>query len=116
MANYNLNKTVYNRRNYEEVIDTSFSQVTPNIPVEDTITVEQFFNYYNTLFYDIPVEGEINSHAYIVKRSGDYINASVVNEDVQLLLDEITSLRQDLLNANQTVLNLQISSSTQTTV
>jgi hypothetical protein len=43
MANYPLNKTVYNRREYVNVIDTSFTQITPTIPVEDTITVEQFF-------------------------------------------------------------------------
>ena len=111
MANYSLNKTVYNRREYVNVIDTSFTQITPTIPVEDTITVEQFFQYYNKIFYDIPAEGNINSHAYLVKTSGEYINTAAPNEEVQLLLDEITSLRQQLLTANQQVLNLQFSSS-----
>lgn len=111
MANFSLNKTVYNRREYINVIDTSFTQITPTTPAEDTITVEQFFQYYSKIFYDIPAEGNINSHAYLVKTSGDYINASTVNDDIQLLLDEITTLRQQLLIAEQQNVNLQISSS-----
>jgi len=111
MANYSLNKTVYNRREYFNVIDTSFTQITPTTPVEDTVTVEQFFQYYNKIFYDIPAEGDINSHAYLVKTSGDYINSSTVNDDIQLLLDEITTLRQQLLLVEQQNLALQISSS-----
>ena len=111
MANYNLNRSVYNKEAYEKTIDTSFSQIAPPPPPQNTISVEEFFNYYTTIFYDIPVEGNINSHTYLVKTSGDYVGASTVNEDVQLLLDEITLLRQELLLANQQVLALQISSS-----
>lgn len=112
MANYPLNKTVYNRREYINVIDTSFTQFQPPPPpVEDTITVGEFFGYYSKIFYDIPSNGATNSHEYLVKTSGQYINASTTSEETQLLLDEITSLRQQLLAANQQVLNLQISSS-----
>jgi hypothetical protein len=112
MANYPLNRVVFNKDAYEKTIDTSFSQVTPPAPpVEDTMTVEEFFNMYNTLFYDIPVEGDINSHAYLVRTSGDYIGTEAISEDVQLLLDEITSLREQLLAANQQILLAQVSGS-----
>jgi hypothetical protein len=112
MANYPLNRTVFNKDAYENTIDTSFSQVSlPPPPLEDTITVTEFFNLYNAIFYDIPAQGETNSHAYIVAKSGDYINADQINEDVQALLDEITVLRQDLLAANQQLITLQISAS-----
>jgi hypothetical protein len=111
MANYNLNKSVYDREAYKKTIDTSFSQMAPPPPLQNTISVEEFFSYYNTIFYDIPSNGNTNSHEYLVKTSGEYINASNVNEDIQLLLDEITLLRQELLLANQQVLQLQISSS-----
>lgn len=111
MANYSLNKTVYNRRDYTNVIDTSFTQFTPPTPPrEDTITVEEFFGYYNKIFYDIPTMGSINSHEYLIKTSGQYINVTT-NDETQILLDEITSLRQQLLMANQQVLNIQTSSS-----
>jgi hypothetical protein len=112
MANYSLNKTVYNKREYVNVIDTSFTQLQPPPPpVEDTITVEQFFEYYNKIFYDIPTNGSINSHEYLVKTSGEYINAAAPNDETQLLLDEITSLRQQLLESQQRLINTQISSS-----
>lgn len=112
MANYSLNKTVYDSTQYKKVVDTSFSQLAPPPPPkEDTITVGEFFTYYNKIFYDIPTNGNINSHEYLVKTSGEYINISAPNEEVQLLLDEITSLRQQLLETQQQVINLQTSSS-----
>lgn len=112
MANYTLNKTVYQKNIYENVIDTSFVSNTPPPPLEDTVTVEQFFTLYNKVFYDIPVEGEINSHAYLVKTSGEYIGLSQNSEDIQVLLDEISSLQQENLILNQQIVQLQISSST----
>lgn len=111
MANYSLNRSVYDKEAYKKTIDTSFSQIAPPPPPQNTISVEQFFSYYSTIFYDIPTTGNTNSHEYLVKTSGDYIGSSNINEDVQLLLDEITLLRQELLLANQQVLQLQISSS-----
>jgi len=112
MANFSLNKTVYNNNQYKKVIDTSFTQVQPPAPpVEDIITVEEFFTYYNKIFYDIPANGNINSHEYLVKTSGEYINASTSNEETQLLLDEITSLRQQLLESQQQLINSQLSAS-----
>ena len=112
MANYPLNKTVFKKDTYENTIDTSFSQVsTPPPPLEDTITVDEFFNLYGAIFYDIPSNGDTNSHEYLVKTSGDYINFEQENEDVQALLDEITILRQDLLAANEQILALQTTTS-----
>ena len=112
MANYSLNKTVYDRGAYINAVDTTFTQMTPPPPpIEDTITAEEFFMYYNKIFYDIPIQGDINSHTYLVKKSGDYIGENAVNNDIQILLDEITSLRQQLLNSQQQLLMSQTSSS-----
>lgn len=111
MANFSLNKTVYDKSSYINIIDTSFSQLQPSIPKENTITVEEFFTFYNKIFYDIPSTGNINSHEYLTKTSGEYINSSLPNEETQLLLDEITSLRQQLLDSQQQLINFQTSSS-----
>jgi hypothetical protein len=112
MGNFQLNKTVYNSSIYKNVIDTSFTQVQPPAPpVEDTITVEEFFTYYTKIFYDIPTTGDVNSHTYLVKTSGEYINAAISNDEIQLLLDEITSLRQQLLSSQQQLINSQSSAS-----
>jgi len=112
MANYPLNKTVFNKEAYINTVDTSFAQIsTPAPPLEDTITVNEFFDLYNAIFYDIPSNGSTNSHEYLVKTSGEYINFEQNDEDIQALLDEITALRQENLELVQQVISLQISSS-----
>jgi hypothetical protein len=111
MPLYPLTKTTYDRTQYNKVIDTSLTQFTIPPPTEDTITVEEFFTYYNKIFYDIPPTGDINSHEYLVKTSGVYISSTTPNEETQLLLDEITSLRQQLLDSQQQLINFQTSSS-----
>ena len=70
------------------------------------MTVEQFFNKYEQLFFDIPINGEINSHEYLVKRSSDYVGASVLSENEKALIDEINSLRQQLLEANKSLVDV----------
>jgi hypothetical protein len=112
MANYPLNKTAFNKEAYINTVDTSFAQVsTPPLPLEDTITVSEFFDLYNAIFYDIPANGSTNSHEYLVKTSGEYISFEQTDEDIQALLDEITALRQENLELTQQVITSQISSS-----
>ena len=50
-----LIQTYYNKSQYEKIIDTNFSEL--NVPsvsasAEETISVEQFFGYYNDIFYN----------------------------------------------------------------
>ena len=105
----NLVKEVYGRNTYVRVVDTSFSElfVPTTIPIDTpTITVEQFFDYYNDLFFEIPAMGEVNSHEYLVKRSGEYLGGGVVSDTERAYIEEINSLRQQLLEANQNYSNL----------
>ena len=107
MAEYTLNRTVFKKEDYENAIDISLSQVsTPSPPLEDTISVAEFFDLYDAIFYDIPVDGDTNSHRYIAQTSGDYAGFEQGNEDVQALLDEITELRQQNLELSQQNLDL----------
>jgi len=102
-----LTKKVYGRGLYPQVIDTNFTQlVPPTAPAPNVLTVPDFFEAYENLFYEIPVEGDINSHAYLVARSSEYIGVTVQNDEVNALLEEINSLRQELLDANKTILDL----------
>jgi len=97
-----LIKKTYSKTEYSKVIDTKFSQlgvVSLNEQIDNTVTVNQFFELYNQLFYDIPALGETNSHEYLVKTSGEYINFEETNELVEALQQEITSLREELLNS-----------------
>jgi len=103
MANVDLVKEIYGINTYSKAINTSFSElITPTIPTtENVVTVDQFFEYYDQLFFNIPVDGTINSHTYLVERSQQYIGGSVIDAEKQALIEEINSLRQQLLDLNQ---------------
>tara|TARA_Y100000361_G_scaffold153758_1_gene176500 strand:- start:1853 stop:2371 length:519 start_codon:yes stop_codon:yes gene_type:complete len=101
MANrIDLKKEIYLKSEYEQVINTKFtslgvSSVNEDIEIEDNVSV--FFEQYNTLFYDIPAEGETNSHDFLVKTSGEYINFDANLEEIEALRTEITELRKEIL-------------------
>ena len=102
--NIQLNKNVFSKRQYQKTIDTSFSQLgvkTVQEQIDEQPTVQEFFNLYNELFYEIPEEGETNSHEFLVKISGDYIEFDGLNNEITALQDEISQLREDLLNAQK---------------
>ncbi len=103
MANVELVKEIYGINTYTKAVDTSFTELV--VPTTEAtasvITVDQFFQYYDDLFFDIPVSGSINSHVYLVERSQQYIGGSVIDNEKQALIEEINSLRQQLLDLNQ---------------
>lgn len=103
-----LIKTVYGANTYPKVIDVSFRElVTPQTAsLEESMTVEEFFQQYERLFFDIPVSGSINSHAYLVERGTQYIGGNVEDEEKRALIEEINSLRQQLLDLGQTYLTI----------
>ena len=97
-----LIRKIYSKTEYPKIIDTKFSQlgvVSLNEQIDNTVTVNQFFEYYNELFYDIPSLGEVNSHEYLIKTSSDYINFDQDSDEIEALRREITQLRRDLLQA-----------------
>tara|TARA_R110002153_G_scaffold269971_1_gene435977 strand:- start:1403 stop:1753 length:351 start_codon:yes stop_codon:yes gene_type:complete len=104
----NLNKDSFAINQYERVIDTSFSQlIEPDsvIAIEQLPTVDEFFENYNTLFFQIPKTGE-NSHEELIVKSTDYIGFKPLNDEIQALQEEITSLKTQLLEANQRLADL----------
>lgn len=98
----NLIKKVRGANTYTSVVDTEFRELvsTQVTEVAPTITVEQFFQNYEQLFFDIPVDGELNSHRYLVERSTQYLGGSFVDAEKQALIEEINSLRAQLLEIN----------------
>jgi hypothetical protein len=102
----NLNKQVFSKSQYERVIDTSFNQLvepTPVVPASiPSISVAEFFNNYQDIFFQIPKFGEVNSHEYLIKTSQAYIGENQADNDtIQALVDEITQLRQENLDLQQ---------------
>jgi hypothetical protein len=102
----NLNKQVFSKSQYERVIDTSFNQLVEPTPVAPasipSISVAEFFNNYQDIFFQIPKFGEVNSHEYLIKTSQAYIGENQADNDtIQALVDEITQLRQENLDLQQ---------------
>jgi len=106
-----LQKQVYDKDQYQRVIDTSFTQlisITATSPTASVLpSVSEFFTYYNQLFFDIPKFGEVNSHEYLIKTSQEYIGTSnIINDEIQALIDEVTELRQENLELQQQLLTI----------
>jgi len=106
----NLNKQVYDKRQYTKVIDTSFKQLgvqTIQEQINQQPTVDEFFAMYNELFYQIPELGATNSHEYLIKKSSEYIAFDANQDEIIALQNEIAQLRTDLLDAQKQVIELQ---------
>jgi hypothetical protein len=103
-----LIKEVRGLNTYKKVVDTEFTELVTPVQVIDQpiVTVADFFNYYDQLFFDIPVTGVTNSHAYLVEKSQQYIGAGVIDQEKQALIEEINSLREQLNDLSATYLNI----------
>ena len=101
----NLNRTVFDKEKFNQTVDTSFSQLVDRdqaVPFNiNTATVADFFALYDRFFYEIPKQGDINSHYYLVETSGEYINFNKYQAEIQELLQEITDLRAANLELRQ---------------
>ena len=108
-----LNKVVFNKLKYEKTIDTSFTELLPPAPEADEtpiLTVEQFFQAYNTLFFEIPKTG-INSHNELIQTSTEYIGDEQSNAELDALFQEINNLRAELLTSQEELINFQTAQS-----
>jgi len=107
---------IYDKSIFTRVINTQFGEFNPIQPTVPDTTVEAFFDLYDELFSIIPTEGDTDSHRFILLREAEYLNVKIADDDdIQALLQEITDLRQQLLeaevnvvvNQSQNNLNLQ---------
>jgi hypothetical protein len=106
--NIKLNKEVFAKRPYKKIIDTSFTELgvkSIQEQLDSQPTVQEFFNLYNELFYQINELGPTNSHEYLVKTSGQYIAFEVDNDLIEALQLEIADLRKELLGSQQELAN-----------
>ena len=96
--NIPVQRAIYNKDRFPKVIDTQFRELNVTEPVAPEVTVDDFFALYDELFFEIPREGDINSHRYILQREAEYLGVKFADDfDIQALLQEITDLRQQLL-------------------
>ncbi len=96
-----IQKESYNSNQYKNFVDREFTTFVDPTPVVDTDTVEELFRLYDKLYYVIPIEGEDNSHQYLLQRSSEITDFEKNTQDIQPLLDEIAILREQILEYQQ---------------
>ena len=83
-------RTIYSKGDFNKKVATGFNELNSEIlPIE----IEQFFNYYNEIFFDIPKEGE-NSHSTIIETSLDYVSS--YNNPLQGVVDNLNTQVEEL--------------------
>ena len=110
----NLNQTVFDKQAFNETIDTEFSELgntntpDPSFFDVDLATQQDFFTLYDKFFFDIPKEGDTDSHTYLVQTSGDYANFERDQAAMKELLDEIADLRGENVKLRIDKVNLEV--------
>lgn len=103
--NVKLVRQVFDKNKFKETVDTSFSELgnqqDPTFFDINLATVEDFFTLYNKFFFEIPKEGEVNSHTFLIQESSDYVNFNPNQEEIEALLEEIAELREENLELRQ---------------
>lgn len=102
-----IKKTVLDRKQYKSTIDSRFKFFKELEPVVDPDTVQELFRLYDKLYALIPIEGEEQSHQYLVERSSELYKIDTQLDSIQPLLDEVASLRGQLLENNRRILELE---------
>jgi len=100
-----VQKTIYSN-SITNVINTNFTQLIPSTTdtlVQPDLTVDEFFDNYNTLFYEIPPSGSDNSHLGLVNKSLDYIGLSLddLQSEIEYLRQENVELKNQILQTSK---------------
>lgn len=103
-----IQKTVFNSEEYVDIVDRKFNYFKQPEPIVDTDTIEELFRLYDKLFITIPIEGPNRTHQYLVERSSELYSVDSQLDTIQPLLDEVAALREQLLDANRQIMELEI--------
>ena len=116
--NAKLDREVFDKQKFKDTVNTSFSELSskpdPKFFDLDLATLKDFWLLYDKFFYDIPKLGETESHEYLAKTSGEYANSEKIQAEIQALLDEIASLREENLELRQEMINNLVPSDSRT--
>ena len=101
-----IDKSTISNEIAEKSINRAFSEL---IPKQELVSIDQFFDYYNQLFYNIPRNGTL-SHKTLIDQSKDYYGNYLDPRDQQILdlNAEIAALNQQLLNLETSQLDVSL--------
>jgi hypothetical protein len=105
MSRILLEKTVFDKDAFDKVINRQFSQLPPAVQVDaqdaatPSFTIEDFLALFDSL-YPFLTEDILRQ---LLERIAGTLGVRIDDTDIQALLDEITSLRQQLVEIQTTV-------------
>lgn len=102
-----IRKTALSKAEFAKVVNTEFKTFVKEQPEALEDRLDEFFRLYEDLYFQIPVEGAFKSHTYLVERSSELVKVEQDETVIQPLLDEIAQLREQLLLANEQLLDMQ---------
>lgn len=105
-----IKRSVVGTSQLNRVVNRDFETFTKAPAITDNDTIEELFRLYDLLYYSIPIDGETFSHEYLIVESSKLKRFERDTQDIQPLLDEIAELRQQLLIAEQQILDLELQS------
>jgi len=101
----------FNKEKFNETVNKEFTQLVntpdPSFFDRDLANIDDFWYLYDKFFYIIPKLGDIESHQYLAKTSGEYADFATISSEIQALLDEIADLRRQNLELIQEATNLE---------
>ena len=108
MANsVRLHKTVVQKSDLEKVVSKTFTTFVQPEVVSDTDSIEELFRLYDKFYLQIPPTG-VNSHTYLIEESRKIVDITEDLREIQPLLDEISELRERVLQAQEEILELTV--------
>jgi len=111
MSQINIEKTVFDKVAFDKVINRQFSQLSPANQIGQAtevpaFTLEDFLALFDSLYDLIPPE----ILRQLLERIAGTLGVRTDETDIQALLEEITSLRQQLVDIQSTVKTIRESS------
>ena len=101
-----LSKTVKEQSDVKKVVSNTFTTFIQPEDIKNNDTVSELFRLYDKLYLELPLEGP-RSHTYLIEESSKLVSVQQDNEAIQPLLDEISNLRERLINANEQIFQLE---------
>ena len=100
----------FNKEKFNETVNKEFTQLVnvpdPSFFDRDLADLDDFWYLYDKFFYIIPKLGDVESHQYLARTSGEYSDFATINTEIQALLDEIAELRRENLDLIKDATNL----------
>lgn len=109
-----IQKTIYGLSSFNNVIDTEFYELAKASKAEPPVSLDtninEFFNQYDLLFYDIPLDGSLNTHLGLATRSLEYLGISLedLQNEIKELREENVNLKNQILTASEINIGTQV--------